>query len=322
MSGRLPSWAARAIQAIVIITLGLLAMANPGTVSPARHWGGFSSGGWDGVPAHDEDAYRFAILDAAAGLSYSDPGVLCALPGAANSDFLAGANAFKATGDPDVHVFWFLTSNLYASQVCGFSYTAAEWGYQQANNFILVLENWGYTSAINYLLADVEHAAGTECGTDLALWACQEDKALNREVVRGFMDRMNEHSDWTGVYATVDGWETILGEGIGPAAPHECNLTPGGGSPCDVGAKYFWVAHYGATQPMIDADVTHLDALGFRLFSWQYTDDRCFIAETEAAASSKGAAVYLPRWDRWTNNEAGHPDADGVCPESTPTPAE
>jgi hypothetical protein len=303
-------------EAVVVVTLALLAMANPGSPKPGgggpAYSGGFSSGSWDGSTPLDQDHYKFAIIDASVGTMIS----LCSsYSTAVYSHFADAAQAVHSPGDP-VHAFWFLISNYRASQPrssggCGLNLTPYQWGETQADWFLFCVATTcgsGTVSpgTVSQMFGDVEIiGSGPACtapdGTylpspDGPMWLC-DTPAHNRDVIKGFADTLKAghyNEAYNGVYTGRGAWPQIVN----------------GAESSSVGTEMVWMASMCASQGQLNDQAQYFRDRGFYIFSWQYVINdssipgcaTCALTYSTAESQAKNAPVYIPRWDVWTNS--------------------
>lgn len=171
--------------------------------------------------------------------------------------------------------------------------------------FDQLLASTGLHHDVGQLLGDVEFIGSSPSSCpghaipDTARWECGSNPA-NREVVKGFLDKMAEVKGsgeyYTGVYTNTE-WDEIVGSGVGPRP----DLDPS--HPWVLPTYYLWLASWDPTPALLEEQTGDVSNLGFYMFSWQYATDLCQMPVggdmgAEALATDNG--IYIPGWDRWT----------------------
>ena len=249
------------------------------SVSPAMAsgpTGGFSSGSWNGTPQWNS-AYHYGIIDAGGSKVSAD----CSWPGNEDSDYAAGTNALNNAGVP-VYGFWFLTSNYFSTHYCGNNTTPTAWGADQATFFY---ETYIYSGApwVGRVLADVETGFGAD-------WT-HDTPANNQAVIYAFNHTLcftyNYCAD--GIYSSRYDWEQVVGQNVDP---YEYT-------------SHFWLASYDPSQTNLNQQEDYFTNSpgGYVIFSWQYTDDSCYMTYSSADTEATNASPAIPQFDKWTNSQ-------------------
>jgi hypothetical protein len=279
--------------AVLIMSLGVLAATQLGSSSPPDARPGFSSSAWNGSSGSNS-LYAFGILDAATDIG-PNPSAFCDQsnpPAATNSAFSGGAYQLVKAEHKELDAFWWLTSNYFATNVCHFNYTPSDWGVRQAVNFMNAVSPYGAYGFIQYWFGDVE-CGGCNCftsGSDWGWWTCGDvttRRADNRQVILGFETALAYVGiSKRGVYSSESKYPPIVGDNISASV---------------LNAPYMWLASYNPDQSQLSEQAHFFNNLGYAISSWQYAEN-CEMTEVNAHQLAIDVGVSLiPRFDSWMN---------------------